>query len=88
MSFSISVAEAKKSLRLVGSLDESASHMMTVDLFSRLNLPMPCEIDLSGVEMIDQNGLNLLVKLKESGLVARFTRHSSVVLNALKYQPQ
>jgi len=86
MPFSISVTAAKKSLRLVGQLDESASRMMTVELFSRLNLPMPCEVDLSGVEMIDQDGLNLLVELKESGLVARFTRHSHVVLNALGHR--
>lgn len=86
MPFSISVTEGKTSLRLIGNLDESASDMMSIDLFTRFNLPMPCEIDLSGIEMIDQNGLKLLIKLKESGLVARFTRHSRVVLDALEYQ--
>lgn len=83
MNFTISVNDAKNALTLKGRLDDSVSHMITADMFRNMDLCLPCEVDLSGIESIDARGINLLIELKETGLVSRFTRHSEGVLQAL-----
>ena len=53
---------------------------------SQLTLLLPCEIDLSGVESIDDRAVEMLLGLKSEGLVERFVHHSRVVLEALSRQ--
>lgn len=83
MALSIAITESRRSLCLSGNLNGSAACLVSSDLLRQLNLPLPCEIDLSGIDGIDDAGLDLLLALKDDGLVARFIRHSGVVLEAL-----
>jgi hypothetical protein len=83
MALSIAIAESRRGLCLSGHLNGSAACMVSSDLLRQLNLPLPCEFDLSGIDGIDDDGLDLLLALKDDGLVERFTRHSGVVLEAL-----
>lgn len=84
MALSIAIAESRHGFVLCGHLNGTAAGMVNADLLRQLNVPLPCEMDLSGIEGIDDAGVDLLLKLKDNGLVARFTHHSGVVLEALR----
>ena len=83
MALSIAIAESRRGLSLSGRLNGTAACLVSADLLQQLNLPLPCEVDLSGIESSDDAGLDLLLALKDGGLVKRFTHHSGVVLEAL-----
>ncbi len=83
MELSIAIADSRRCLYLRGNLNEAAACLVSPELLRQLNLPFPCEVDLSGVDEIDDAGLNLLMALKAGGLVGRFIRHSGVVLDAI-----
>lgn len=83
MAFSIAVTDSRRGLCLSGNLNGSAVCMVNSDLLRFLNLPLPCEVDLSGIDEIDDAGLDLLIALKDDGVVARFIHHSGVVIDAL-----
>lgn len=73
----------KKFACLSGNLAADASELLCASVLSGLGLSLPCEVDLSGIETVSSEGLDLLANLKKGGVVSRFVRHSAVVLEAI-----